>query len=219
MKTNWPQWSFSQLPYLTAAALVVLAANCGSEGPETGKTSEELAAEVEAANAESEQALADSCHQVPIEPTTSIRLKDVGLLSSSLVNALGAGSTRDLASGENLLEIYAPNFGGADDDRKVASVSDDQIGGNNVRSDYFMALNFVAYNAGLYCEAKNDQEPRCACDTEESARVMLARAIPYQNWCSDDHAALVTEVVDLCQRSQKDLITALFSSVAFAKRN
>jgi hypothetical protein len=191
--------------------LTQLAASCG-HNEKTETTSSADAVEIDP-----EAQLAENCAVRPEDAASEIRLKDVALLGSSLVGALGAGSTRDVTSGENLLEIYAPNFGGADADRKVGAVSDDQIGGNSVRSDYFMALNYVAYNAGLYCEANKELDSRCRCDTEESARLMLARAVPYQNWCASNE--IVLELATLCKKSSKDSITALFSSVAFAKRN
>ena len=146
------------------------------------------------------------------------RLKGAALLSRSFVDIIGPDADINVSDpDEHLFVAYKGNFGG-NEGLNFGSTYANSLGGKNQMTSYFMALSYIAYNAGLRCNSRQFDES-CDCFSPGTARSMLSRAIPWENFNDAKHDDLVAEFSALCNESYPDALAALLSSVAVAKRN
>jgi hypothetical protein len=205
-------FSPKKLSIVLGGLLIAMSTGCGAL--KTGNSEESSADKDEQANRDAKD-LEEACAVVDVKAEATINLKGVALLSRSLTDVLGTGKDIDVNSGESLFATYQGNFGKTEG-IGAGDTFADTLSSANLMTGYFMALNHVAYNAALQCQAGSSTQ--CACDTEEAALLMLSRAIPYQNFCGQ-RKSYVTEFMELCKADYTSAVTALMSSIAFAKRN
>jgi hypothetical protein len=154
----------------------------------------------------------------PEQDVPVLRLKGVALLAASLVQTVGSG--RDVlqvtpTQRVSLFEVFAPNFGVADNAELGKRFADDWSVG------YFLALATVADNAGtLIADDLTAEVPgTVSCKTKEDARAMLQRAIPYQDFGQAQHDELIESLRSTCERDPRLAVSALVGSFAFAAKN
>lgn len=189
---------------------ITLAVSCGFfGGDDASDDSEASKAQVDLSTGE------DGSTDGAIDTT---RLKGAALLSRSFVDIIGPDADINVSDpDEHLFVAYKGNFGG-NEGLNFGSTYANSLGGKNQMTSYFMALSYIAYNAGLRCNSRQFDES-CDCFTPETAKAMLSRAIPWEDFSDSGHDELVGEFSALCNESYPDALAALLSSVAVAKRN
>ena len=150
---------------------------------------------------------------------SDIRFKGTGLLAHSLEETLGAGRTQSVTNDkENLLDTYESNFGSTKGLSYGETYADTQTA-TTLMTGYLLALNNIAYNAAVRCDA-DGRKDLCQCGDRASAQAMLQRAVPYQTFCTGgDGESIVDRFLAVCQQDYTGAISALIASTAFAKRN
>ena len=155
-----------------------------------------------------------------------VRLKDSNLLAKALTATFGLGMDESYdeidADGNpiSVIEKYRKTFGSTEGLRAGELVADVL---NESSTSYMLALNILADTVGKRCldAVSNASANRhlCRCDSGTDARATLQRAIPWHDFDGDDASEIVSHFSDVCRGSVREAVTALISSLAFAKRN
>lgn len=154
----------------------------------------------------------------PAGVETSIRLLDASGLAVKLESTVGSNKSSNASNpSENLFETYISNFG----TREGLSFGDlgaDKMNESNLMVNYMLALNIVAYNAALLCEA-GGKKGLCDCSSADKSEGLLRRIAPYLSFSGAAEKELASEFANLCGQDYVRAMAASLSSVAFAKRN
>lgn len=202
-------------PCLILVGGLVLSCGKPSESHPTGTGEETAEADATAGSEGEGEGEGGHCSGDGLE--SGIRLKGVGLLARTYADVLGPGKDVSVTDGdERLFQTYRTNFGG-NEGLGYGEIYADNYSEDQTMSAYFMALNYLAYNAAMQCESGGRQGP-CRCDDQASAGAMLERAIPWASTCGEQEQ-MAGEFLALCQQNYVRALTSLMSSVAIAKRN
>lgn len=152
---------------------------------------------------------------------SGVRLKGVALLYQSLYRTLGPNKEKlppknGARTSENIFDTYAGNFGNTD------GLRFGEIYPDSPSASYFLALSIMADNAAKVCQEELLGSPStspCKCDTMDSAKALLARALPSTNLSDERGTHLTKQFHERCKADYPAAISALLSSLAFAVKN